>query len=139
MPHYFKAEDRPRERYFEVCDADPGHCPNVPGVGDPSLGKAAPDHQHRTYTWGISTGPTPPRPTPQPRPEHRPEQRRRTGSSSYPMPTPSPLEGEGRDGGGLPEDMSAERCAEEVRLLEAERLVRLAHGRTPLPVQNQTL
>ena len=72
MPHFFKAEDRPRERYFEVCDADPGHCPNVPDVGDPSVGAhgraplatAAPDHQHRAYTWGISTGPTPPRPIP---------------------------------------------------------------------------
>ena len=30
-------------------------------------------------------------------------------------------------------------CFHEVRLLEAERLVRLPHGRTPLPVQDQTL
>ena len=85
MPHFFKAEDRPRERYFEVCDAEAGACP---GEG----------HQHRVYNCGKQD----------------------LTCEDNPC-------------------TCAEACFHEVRLLEAERLVRLAHGRTPLPVQDQTL
>ena len=126
MPHFFKAEDRPRERYFEarrsvgggvweggqVCDAEPGYCP---GVGAPR-GGALEVHEHRSYVWG---------------------------KARHPYAEVPDFPQVGYDFGDLiPDlqdaDMSAERCIEEVRLLEAERSAKLSrHLGTALALRVQ--